>query len=149
LRQQASGDASENTSMTQPTAYQYVKLGLNLEFLRGIATASVMQTTSLAAFPRLMENLSARRYSVMQVVTALKALLVQLEEMGLAESLRVAEPFRPMVKEMDEYLASQANPQLAYVTDPFAERLIALSREVAAAVRSELGMAALGNSKSE
>ena len=53
--------------MTQPTAYQYVKLGLNLEFLRGIATASVMQTTSLAAFPRLMENLSARRYSVMQV----------------------------------------------------------------------------------
>jgi hypothetical protein len=35
------------------------------------------------------------------------------------------------------------------VTDPFAERLITRSREVAAAVRSELGMAAQGNSRSE
>ena len=40
----------------QPTAYQYVKLGSNLEFLRGISTVSVMQTTSLAAWPSLMEN---------------------------------------------------------------------------------------------
>ena len=40
----------------QPTAYQYVKLGSNLEFLRGISTVSVMQTTSLAACPNLMDN---------------------------------------------------------------------------------------------
>ena len=31
--------------------------------------------------------------------------------------------------------------QDTYVTDPFAERLITLSREMAAAVRSELGLA--------
>ena len=34
--------------MTQPTPYQYVKLGSNLEFLRGISSASVMQTANLA-----------------------------------------------------------------------------------------------------
>ncbi len=128
--------------MTQPTPYQYVKLGSNLEFLRGVSTVSVMQTTSLAAFPNLMENLSAGRFSLMHVVNALKSLLVQLEEMGLGESLRVAEAFRPMLKEMEEYMARQAQPQLAYLTDPFAERLIALSRQVGTAVRTELGMAA-------
>ena len=63
-------------SMAQPSAYQYVKLGANLEFLRGIATASVMQTTSLAAFPELMGNLAPRRISVLQVVNVLKSLLV-------------------------------------------------------------------------
>ncbi len=65
--------------MRQPTTYQYVKLASNLEFLRGLATVSVIQTTSLAAFPELMENLSAQRYSVLNVVNVLKSLLVQLE----------------------------------------------------------------------
>jgi hypothetical protein len=60
----------------QPTAYQYVKLGANLEFLRGISTVSVMQTTSLAAWPSLLENLPARRYSAIRIVEAVKALLV-------------------------------------------------------------------------
>ena len=74
--------------MTQPTAYQYVKLGSNLEFLRGISTASVMQTTSLAEFGNLLNNFSPRRYAVVEVVKVVKSLLVQLNELGLA---RVAE----------------------------------------------------------
>ena len=47
--------------MAQPTAYQYVKLGSNLEFLRGISTVSLMQTTSLAGFPNLLDNFAPRR----------------------------------------------------------------------------------------
>ena len=73
--------------MSQPTAYQYVKLGSNLEFLRGVSTASVMQTKSLAEFPNLMNNFPPRRYAVVEVVKVLKSLLVQLHELGLAESL--------------------------------------------------------------
>jgi len=104
--------------MRQPTPYQYVKLGSNLEFLRGIATVSVMQTTSLAAFPGLMENLSVQRYSVLQVVNVMKSLLVQLEGMGLAQSLQVAEAFRSMLAEMENYMAQQPKPQFAHLNDP-------------------------------
>jgi hypothetical protein len=112
-----------------------------LEFLRGIATVSVIQTTSLVAFPGLMENLSARRYSVVQVVGAVKSLLVQLEEMGLVQSLQVADAYRPMLAEMEDFLAKQAAPQNAHLTDAFAERLIALSRQLGSAVRNELASA--------
>ena len=127
--------------MPQPTAYQYVKLGSNVEYLRGISTTSVMQTTSLAASPHLLENLSTQRYSVSNVSSAVRSLLVQLEEMGLARSLGIAEPFRPMLKEMEDYLARLKPTQSAFLNDPFAERLVALSQHVGSAVRSELGMA--------
>ena len=115
--------------MPKLTTYQYVKLGSNLEFLRGLATVSVIQTTSLAAFPELMENLSAQRYSVLNVVNVLKSLLVQLEEMGLEQSLRAAEPFRAMLAEMEGLLARQQKPEHAHLTDPFAERMVALGKE--------------------
>jgi len=124
--------------MPQPTPYQYVKLGSNLEVLRGIATISVMQTTSLAACPCLMENLSAQRYSVLHVANVIKSLLVQLEEMGLIHSLNVAEAFRPMLAEMEKFLSTQAAPQNAKLNDPFAERLVALSKQLGSAIRSEL-----------
>jgi hypothetical protein len=45
--------------MPMPTGYQYAKLGSNLEYLRGICSASLAETTSLAAFPDLRENLPA------------------------------------------------------------------------------------------
>jgi hypothetical protein len=125
--------------MMQPTVYQYVKLGSNLEFLRGICTASLMQTTSLVAFPNLMENLPAQRYSVVRVVEALKAVLVQLQEMKLVESLQAAEPFRPMIQEMEGYLAGVKTPRLARLTDQFAERLVAVSKQVTSVIRTELG----------
>jgi hypothetical protein len=127
--------------MPQPTPYQYVKLGSNLEFLRGVSTASILQATSLAAFPGLLENLPNRRYSVANVVNVVKSLLVQLEEMGLHQSLRAAEPLRPMLKEMEEYQARLKPPQYAFLNDPFAERLVAFSKQLGSAVRSELGMA--------
>ncbi len=127
--------------MSQSTAYQYVKLGSHLEFLRGISTSSIMQTKSLAAFPNLLHNLPPRRYSVVEVVTATKSLLVQLQDLGLAESLRVAEPLRPMVKSMEDYLSQQPNPRAAYLTDLFADRLVGLAVQIGTAVRTELGMA--------
>ena len=72
----------------------------------------------------------------------LKSLLAQLEELGLPATLRAAEPLPAMLKSMDEYLARQPEPQLACLTDPFADRLVALAVQVGTAVRSELGIAA-------
>ena len=53
----------------------------------------------------------------------------------------MAEAFHPMLKEMEDYLSRQSQPELAYLSDGFAERLVALSKQVGSAVRSELGMA--------
>ena len=71
-----------------------------------------------------------------------KSLLVQLEEMGLPKSLREAEPFRPMLAEMEAYLSRQPTPQLAHLNDPFAERIVALAKHLGSAVRSELALPA-------
>ena len=128
--------------MDPATAYQYVKLGANLEFLRGISTVSVMQTTSLAAWPSLLENLPTRRYSALRVVEAIKALLIQLEEMNLGRSLQVAEAFRLMLPEMENLLAQVKPPQTACLNDAFAQRLAVIAKHVVMAVRSELGTAA-------
>ena len=127
--------------MSQPTAYQYVKLGSNLEFLRSVSTASVMQTKSLAEFPNLMNNLAPRRYAVVEVVKVVKSLLVQLEDLGLAGSLSVAAPLRPMLGSMEDYVSRQPYPRAAYLTDSFADRLVALAVQIGTAVRTELGIA--------
>jgi len=122
----------------QPTPYQYAKLGSNLEFLRGICSVSLMQTTSLAGFPNLMANLPAQRYSVVRVVEGLKAVLIQLQEMELQQSLQAAEAFRPMLKEMEDYLARAKSPEQAHLNDQFAERLVALLKHIGSLVRKEL-----------
>ncbi len=102
-----------------------------------------MQTKSLAAFRNLINNFSPRRYAVVEVVKVVKSLLVQLQDLGLAGSLRAAEPLRPMVKSMEDYLSRQPNPRAAYLTDAFADRIVALAVQTATAVRSELGMASM------
>ena len=100
-----------------------------------------MQTKSLAEFPNLMNNFSPRRYAVVEVVKAVRSILVQLQDLGLASSLRVAEPFRPMLKSMEDYLSRQPNPRAAYLTDAFANRIVALAVQIGMTVRSELGTA--------
>ncbi|MGO8750658.1 MAG: hypothetical protein ACLQNE_32310 [Thermoguttaceae bacterium] len=127
--------------MSQPTLYQYVKLGSNLEFLRGLASVSMMQTTSLVAFPHLMENLPSARYSLTQVIQGLKALMIQLEEMKLLSTLAAAKAFSAMLREMEEYAARVEKPQAAYLNDQFADRLVAISENVATTLRIELSAA--------
>ena len=113
-----------------PTGYQYAKLGSNLEYLRGICSASLAQTTSLAAFPGLLENVPARRYLVVNVVKVLRSLLAQFEELQLPLSGKAAAPFGPMLKEMEDYLSTSKTPGATLLNDLFAERLIAVARQV-------------------
>ena len=114
-----------------------------LEYLRGICTVSLMQTTSLAAFPNLLENLPPHRYSVVRVVEAARSVLLLLEEMKLEQSLRAAADLRAMLQQMETFLAGQRNHAGTYLLDPFAERLIILSKNLALAVRQELAATSL------
>ena len=124
--------------MAEPTTYQYAKLGSNLEFLRGICSVSLMQTTSLVAFPNLLGNLPGQRYSVQRVVEVLKSLLIQLEEMDLKASLEIAEHYRPMLKDMEEYLAKNPNPETAFLLDHFADRLVEIAKHITIALKQDL-----------
>ena len=125
--------------MPEATAYQYVTLGSKLEFLRGISSKSLTQATSLVAFPNLLENLPAQRYTVRRVVGVVRSLLGQLEEMKLDKSLRVAEGFRPMLEQMQKFLEKTAIPETALFQDQFAENLAVISKQVAIALEAELG----------
>ena len=125
--------------MAAPTAYQYAKLGSNLEFLRGISSVSLMQTTSLVAFPNLLGNLPAQRYSVPNVVEVVKSLLILLEEMQLEKSLEMAEHFRPMLAQMEEYIEKTPQPNAAFLQDHFADRLVAIARQVSMVLKPEVG----------
>ncbi len=45
-----------------------------------------------------------------------------------------------MLAEMEGFLARQQKPELAHLTGPFAERMVALAKVVGSAVRTELGL---------
>ena len=124
--------------MPLPTGYQYAKLGSNLEYLRGICSASLAPTASLAMFPDLSENVPCHRYLVANVVQVLRSLLVQLQELQLPLSCQAAAPFHPMLKEMEEYLAHSPATRAAYLNDAFAQRLIVVAKQVILAARRDL-----------
>ena len=119
------------------TLYQYVRLGMNLEYLRGIATVSIMQSGSMAEFPQLMANLPAQRYNVLTVVGAIKALLMQLETLGLTESAAAAEPLKPMCAEMEQALAQVRIQSDLTLRDHFADKLVVIAKTVSLAVKEE------------
>ena len=56
------------------------------------------------------------------------------------QSLATTEPLRPMLKEMEDYGAG-AEAELARLNNPFAERLVALSKQLGSAVRNESAVA--------
>ncbi len=123
--------------MADVSNYQFVKLGMNLEYLRGIATISIMQAGSLAAFPQLMDNQPDARYRVANVVNVIRAILMQLESLGLKDSRAAAEALLPMLGEMEQALASTPQPQSMTLRDHFADKLVAHARNISLAVKEE------------
>ncbi|MCU0873092.1 MAG: hypothetical protein MUE50_12195 [Pirellulaceae bacterium] len=125
--------------MSQPTNYQYVKLGMNLEYLRGISTASVAVTTNLDAYPDLAANLPAHRLEATRVIAVLKSLLIQLEEMDLQHSLAAATEFRPMMAQMETYISQNRGPAPIVLQDGFANKLAGVAKQVSLVLKEELG----------
>ncbi len=126
--------------MPMPTGYQYAKLGSNLEYLRGISSASLAETISLDAFPDLQDNVPPRRYAVANVVEVLRSLVVQLGELQLPLSSQAARAYHPMLKEMEAFLATSPSPRTAYLTDVFAQRLVVVAKQVILAARKDLSV---------
>jgi len=124
--------------MHQPTAYQYVKLGMNLEYVRSINSVSILLGTSLVAFPHLMENLPGNRCSVEKVIEVLRSLLIQLEEMGLTRTLAEAAAFRPMLARMEAYASQMRDPAGAILQDHFADKLVDVAKRVTFVLKQEL-----------
>ena len=125
--------------MSEKTLYQYVKLGMNVEFLNGIGTISILLGTSMVAFPNLTMNLPAARYPVRKVIEVIKSIFLQLEELDLQQSLKSAEPLRPMLDEMENFMASVPEQSQMGITlqDPFADQIVALAKNLAFAIRAE------------
>jgi len=120
--------------------YQFVKLGMNLEYLRGIGSTSLVLTSSLTAFPELTENLPAKRFTATKVVAVLKSLLIQLEEMQLQQALAAAAEFRPMLAQIEAYIGQNPGaPEPIVLQDGFANRLVGLAKQVSLALKRELG----------
>ncbi len=125
--------------MDQKTLYQYIKLGMNLEYLSGIGTVSILLGTSMVAFPNLTTNLPGVRYSVKNVIETLRSLLAQLDDLDLPRSLEAAAPVQPMLQEMEQFMSQvppQQQPQIT-LQDPFADRLVAIARQLSLVVRQE------------
>lgn len=121
----------------ETTLYQYVRLGMTVEYLRGIATISIMQAGSLAEFPALLANMPNQRYNVLNVVSAIKALFAQLEQLGLTESLAAAEPLKPMTAEMEQALAQTRVQAELTLRDHFAQKLVMHAQTIALAIKEE------------
>ncbi|OHB80460.1 MAG: hypothetical protein A2W31_16735 [Planctomycetes bacterium RBG_16_64_10] len=124
--------------MQQPTAYQYVKLGMNLEYVRSIHSASILLGTSLVAFPHLMENLPGNRCSVERIIEVLRSLLIQLDEMGFTRTLAEAAAFRPMLARMEAYVSQTRDPAGTILQDHFADDLVDIAKRVTAVLKQEL-----------
>lgn len=127
----------ESPAMDPKTLYQFIKLGMNVEYLRGASSVSIMPARGLAAFPRLVENLPPNRYPVAKVVETVKAIMVQLEDLGLEQTRGEAEQLRPLLQQMETYLSETSDKSVSFMTDSFADKLVFFVNELLLALKKE------------
>ena len=118
--------------------FQLAKLGAHVEYLKGIASVSIIPATSLVEFPQVMENQPETRFRVAKVVETIRALLLQLEALKLPEAQAAAAPLCPMVQEMEQALGASPNKDGVTLRDHFAERIVGHARLIGLALKQEL-----------
>ena len=123
--------------MDPKTLYQYIKLGMNVEYLRGACSVSIMPAKTLATFPRLVENLPPNRYPVTRVVETLRAVMVQLDDLGFEQTRGEAEQLRPLLSQMETYLGESSEPTTSFMNDSFADKLVFFVNELLLALKKE------------
>jgi hypothetical protein len=124
--------------MPATNLFQIAKLGAHVEYLRGIASVSIIPATSLVEFPQVMANQPETRFAVAKVVETIRAMLLQLEELQLPEAQAAAAPLGPMVQEMEQALAAAPNRNAVTLRDHFAERIVGHARLIGLALKQEL-----------
>lgn len=120
-----------------PTSYELIKLGMNLQQLRSIASNSIFLGTSLVEFTHLEENQPAVRCSVRKTVELLRSVRVQLEEFGFTRTLQAMEPLAPMQAEMEQALSQAPRGDELSLRDHFADRLVAHMKDVLVVLKQE------------
>ena len=124
-------------AMDPKTLYQYIKLGMNVEYLRGVCSVSIMPAKTLAKFPRLVENLPPNRFPVTRVVETMRAIMIQLEDLGFEQSRAEAEQLQPLLSQMETYLGETPDPKSAFMNDSFADKLVFFINELLLALKKE------------
>ena len=135
--------------MNPRTLYQFVKLGMNVEYLRGTSSVSIMPARSVAAFPRLVENLPPNRYPVAKVVETVKALMVQLEDLGFDQTRAEAEQLRPLLEQMETYLSETGEKSPSFMQDSFADKLVSCVNELLLTLKKEASAKQVGQAEDE
>jgi hypothetical protein len=125
--------------MAEHSLYQILKLGMNLQHLRSIASVSIIPATSLVAFPNLEENQPAMRCSVRKTVELIRAVGIQLEELGLTKTLAALEPLEPMQKEMQEALSQAPAGGDLILRDHFANTIVEHVKNALLVLKEEAG----------
>jgi hypothetical protein len=120
-----------------PTAYELIKLGMNLQHLRSTASTSIFLGTSLVEFANLEENQPAVRCSVRKTVELLTAIRAQLQAFGFARSIEALAPLAPMQAEMEEALQHAPPGDDLILRDPFADKLVEHVKQLMVVVKEE------------
>lgn len=119
--------------------FEYLKLGMRAEYLRGISSVSIARSPELPKFPALVENDPARRYAVVGVTEALAGLLTQIDQLGMRKTQGVAAPLPAMLAEMQQALKeSQLGPEL-FLRDPWANQFVEILKGLGAVLEVEVG----------
>ncbi len=124
-----------------PTSYELIKLGMNLQHLRSIASNSIFLGTSLVEFTHLEENQPAVRYSVRKTVELLRSVVLQLQEFGYTRTLQALAPLEPMRVEMEQALAQAPPGDELTLRDHFADRIVAHMKDVLVVLKEEASAA--------
>jgi hypothetical protein len=124
--------------MPQLSHYQYVKLGMNLEYLRGVTSSSIKLTANLASFPELMENVPAQRFDATKVMAVIRSPLIQLEEMGLRETRSAADALAPMLTQVETYINENPTSSSIVLQDGFANKLVSVAKQTSLVLKQEL-----------
>lgn len=117
---------------------KYLRLGLHLEYLRGITSNSGLASVHVDQFPHLRENQTTWRYPASKIAAIVTSLLSILEELKLKKSLETAAAFRPLIQEVVEFMASSADPNGVYLQDHFADKVVKIADDVTTAVKDEI-----------
>ena len=114
-----------------------IRLGMLIEYLRGISSVSVTATTLLDDLPELNANFAGNRYRVMDVAEEVKELIDILEKYECEDTLAVVGDLGEKLKQMEEYLSSSPSADEAFLLNPFANDLIAIANEVGDKIMEE------------
>jgi hypothetical protein len=120
-----------------PTAYEFIKLGMNLQQLRSTASASIFLGTSLVEFQNLEENQPLVRCSVRKTVENLRAVLAQLDEFGFTRTLEAMAPLEPMRAEMEQALSQAPPGDELMLRDHFADKIVEHIKYVQVVLKEE------------